>query len=320
MRISLVFLLALSALPAGAAGDARLNGRWDITGYSKPRIRAWWLEINGAETASPSGKFVTAYAGDMNEIREISIEGDQLRFGFLREERAEPGEQPKTSHLIFKARLVGDRLEGTYEVEGRKEAPMKWVGVRAPVIPDKDDGSWREGKPVSLFDGKTLKGWKAVEGGAPTGWSVVNGNLTSTGKATNLISDRKFQNFKLHIEYRIAEHSNSGIGLRARYEVQVLDDYGRPPNTHSNGSIYSRIAPSENASKPAGEWQTYDIRLVGRQVTVVLNGKTIIDKKEIEGLTAIAIDPNEALPGPLYLQGDHGPVEYRNIVITPLVK
>jgi hypothetical protein len=108
--------------------------------------------------------------------------------------------------------------------------------------------------------------------------------------------------------------------LRARYEVQILDDYGRPANTHGNGALYSRILPSENASKPAGEWQTYDIRLVGRQVTVVLNGRKVIDKGEIEGLTAIASDANEGQPGPLILQGDHGPVEFRAIVLTPLVK
>lgn len=320
MRTFWIVFAALSALPAFAAGDARFNGRWDITGYSKPHPRAWWLEINGAETAVPGGKFVTAYAGDMNEIREISVEGSQLRFGFLRKERPKPGEEPKTSHVIFKARLVSDKLEGTYEIEGQTEPPMRWVGVRAPEIPDRDDGTWREGKPVKLFDGKDLKGWKAVGSGPPVGWSVKEGSLTSTGKATNLISDRKFWNFKLHIEYRMAPHSNSGIGLRARYEVQVADDYGQPPNSHGNGSIYSRVAPSENATRPAGEWQTYDIRLVGRQATVMLNGKTIIDKAEIEGLTAIAVDPHEAEPGPIYLQGDHGPVEYRNIVVTPLVR
>jgi Domain of Unknown Function (DUF1080) len=118
----------------------------------------------------------------------------------------------------------------------------------------------------------------------------------------------------------IGVHTNSGVGLRGRYEIQVLDDYGREPGTHTNGALYARVAPAVNASKPAGEWQTYDIRLVGRDVTVVLNGKTLIDKREIDGLTAIAGDANEAEPGPIYLQGDHGPVEFRNIVVTPLVK
>lgn len=319
MRRLIVCLMAVAAGSAYAA-DARFNGRWDITVLGQPRNRAWWVEITGAETDSPKGKFVTAFAGDMNVIQEISTQDGELRFGFVRKERAKPGETPRADHLIYKARLAGDKLEGTFEIEGQNRPPVRWVGVRAPVIPDKDDGTWREGKPVSLFNGEDLTGWRAAEPGRDLGWLVENGNLVTTGKGANIITEQKFWNFKLHLEFRMQPRSNSGIGLRARYEVQIADDYGRPPNEHSNGALYSRIAPSENASKPPGEWQTYDIRVVGRQVTVVLNGKTIIDKGEIEGLTAIATDPNEAEPGPLYLQGDHGPVDFRNIVLTPLTK
>lgn len=319
MRIAIAVLLAAGACSAWAA-DARFNGRWDITVLTPPSNRGWWLEISGAETANPKGKFVTAFNGDMNEIQELKIEPGELTFGWLRTERPREGEPERTRHLVYKARLAGDKLEGTFEVEGQSRPPVKWTGVRASVIQDKDDGTWREGKPVTLFNGKDLTGWRSAGSGPPTGWSVVDGNLTSTGRASNIISDAKFWNFKLHLEYRVSEHSNSGIGLRSRYEIQVLEDYGQPPNTHGNGALYARVAPSENAGKPAGEWQTYDIRLVGRQLTVVLNGKKIIDKTEVEGLTAIAIDANEAEPGPLYLQGDHGPVDYRNIVVTPLIR
>ena len=319
MRRFFVFLMVFAAGSAYAA-DARFNGRWDITVTSQPRNRAWWLEISGAETDTPKGKFVTALAGDMNVIQEISIQEGELRFGFVRKERAKPGETPTASHLVYKARLAGDKLEGTFEIEGQSRPPLRWVGVRAPVIPDKDDGTWREGKPVSLFNGKDLTGWQAAEQGRGLGWSVENGILMTTGKGANILTEQKFWNFKLHLEYRMQPRSNSGIGLRARYEVQIADDYGRPPNEHSNGALYSRIPPSENATKAPGEWNIYDIRLVGRQVTVALNGKTIIDKGEIEGLTAVAVDPNEAEPGPLYLQGDHGPVDFRNIVVTPLIK
>jgi hypothetical protein len=147
---------------------------------------------------------------------------------------------------------------------------------------------------------------------------VEDGILKSTGGASNLISTAKSWNFELHAEFRLGVKSNSGIGLRARYEVQILDDYGQPANKHGNGALYSRILPSENASKPAGEWQTYDIRIVGRQVTVVLNGKKVIDHGEIEGLTAIASNCDEGEPGPLILQGDHGPVDFREIVLRPL--
>jgi hypothetical protein len=197
---------------------------------------------------------------------------------------------------------------------------FQWTGVRAPVIRDRDDGSWRQAEPIVLFNHKDTAGWKSLTPAKPFGWTVEEGILKSAGGASNLIGERKFWNFQLHVEFRLAQHSNSGVGLRARYEVQILDDYGKPANSHGNGALYSRIIPSENASKPAGEWQVYDIRLVGRQVTVVLNDKKIIDKGEIEGLTAIASDPYEGEPGPLILQGDHGSVEFREIVLTPLVK
>jgi hypothetical protein len=322
MRKPWLILAALAALPLMAA-DGRFNGRWDLTVYrGNAPAAGWWVEINGAETDHPSGKFVTAMGGDMNVIQEISVEPGVLTFGFVRVDRPRPGEQgeEKRVHLVYKAKLVDGKLEGTFSEDNRPPS-LRFTGVRAPELAgEKDDGSWREGTPVQLFSGKDLSGWRAVGGGAVNGWSVVDGTLSTTGRGNNIISDGKFWNFKLHVEFKPSQHSNSGVGLRGRYEVQVLDDYGRPPNTHGNGALYARILPTENASKPAGEWQTYDIRLVGRQVTVVLNGKTIIDNKEVEGLTAIAIDADEAKPGPIYLQGDHGNVDFRNIVVTPLVK
>jgi len=142
--------------------------------------------------------------------------------------------------------------------------------------------------------------------------------LKSTGHAKNLITTGKYWNFLLHVEYNVAEHSNSGIGLRGRYEVQIQDDYGKPAESHINGALYSRIKPLVNASKKAGEWQTAEIRIVGRDVSVTLNGQPIIVRQKIEGLTGIAFSPFEAERGPLELQGDHGPVEFRNIVLTPL--
>ena len=321
MRSSIVILTVLTSFPLFGAGDARFNGRWDISAQRETH-NAWWLEITGAGTNSPAGKFVSAYAGDMNTIQEISIQPGELTFGFQR-----PGRQGKNGkggmtagHLVYKAKLVGNRLDGTFEVEGQNQPPVHWTGVRAPVIKDKDDGSWHEGKPVTLFNGKDLTGWKTIVPTDDTGWSIVDGALSTTGRGKDIASDAKFWNFILHAEFKPAEHANSGIGLRGRYEVQILDDFGHPPNTHGNGALYSRILPTENASKPANEWQTYDIRLVGRQVTIVLNGKKIIDKGEIEGLTAIAINSDEAKPGPFVLQGDHGPVQFRNLVVTPLSK
>lgn len=303
-----MLLAATSVFGAGSPFD----GRWDIT-IEGDTSRAWWLELHDAGTPQANGTFVSDYFGDRNKIDEISVNGKELTFGFRHKEDG------REIHNVYKAHIEGHKLVGTTQKDGA-DKPIEWTGVRAPVIKDKDDGSWREGDPVVLFDHKDTAGWKSLTPNKPFGWTVEGGALKSTGGASNLVSEQSFWNFKLHVEFRLAAHSNSGIGLRGRYEVQVLDDYGKPVSTHGNGALYSRILPSENASKPAGEWQTYDIRLVGRQVTITLNGKTIIDKGEIEGLTAIAANSQEGKPGPLILQGDHGPVEFREVFLTPLVK
>lgn len=317
MRITLfALLLAVAASLPAFSGDEQFNGRWDIKATGQPR--AWWLEIDGAGTSGLKGKFVSAFMGDLNVIEQISIAHGELRFGWTRTDRRQNAE-PVTRKLVYTARLVNGKLEGTFQVEGQTEPPVQWIGVRAPVIDERDDGTWHEGKPVELFNGKDLSGWISWDGTEPVGWSVKDGLLGSTGRGQDILSVQRFWNFKLHAEFRLAPKSNSGIGLRNRYEVQILDDYGRPPNTHSAGALYSRIPPSENASKPAGEWQTYDIRLIGRKVTVVFNGKTVIDKGVIEGLTAIAHNADEGEPGGICLQGDHGPVEFRRLTITPLV-
>lgn len=308
------FAIALLSLAAAFAADKDFNGRWDITVANEARSRAWWLEVEGAGTPAIKGKFVGAPGGNMDEIPQISIEKGELKFVF---ERGYTGGKEKQKG-IYTARLAGGKLQGSFRVEGSNNV-VNWTGVRAPVIKDKDDGSWREAKPVEMFNGKDLSGWLPMIAGKPLGWVVKDGAMANVAGANNLVSQNKFWNFLLHVEYKVGPHSNSGIGLRGRYEVQILEDYGRPVNTHTNGALYSRIPPSVNASKPAGEWQTYDIRLVGRHVKIILNGVKVVEG-EIEGLTAIANDPNEAEPGPISLQGDHGPVEFRKITLTPLVR
>jgi hypothetical protein len=170
----------------------------------------------------------------------------------------------------------------------------------------------------ALFNGKDLSGWKLRHEGGRNGWKVVDGVLVNTPPSSDLVTEGKFRDFRLHIEYRIPPRSNSGIYLRGRYEIQIQDDHGRAVTRHMNGAVYGRIAPTENASRPAGEWQTVDATLVGQRVTVVLNGKKIIDNQVIEGPTGAALDNREEEPGALMLQGDHGVVEFRNIVIKPI--
>jgi hypothetical protein len=314
VRYSPVFFL-LVLCPAFAA-DQDYNGRWDITAKTQPRPRAWWLELNGVGSPNPAGKFVSAYAGDMNTINTIKVEDGVLRFTIHRSDR---NGKMQGDEMIYTARLVNGKLEGTYTTESGKNPPLKWTGVRAPAINEKDDGSWKEGEPIALFNGKDLTGWKGLNPGAELKWSVQEGVLRNAPPTTDIISDRSFWNFTLHTDFRIVEHSNSGIGLRGRYEIQILDDYGRPAGTHGAAALYSRIAPSVNASKPAGEWQSYDIRLIGRTLTVVHNGKKVLDKVEIDGLTAIANNSDEDKPGPFIVQGDHSYVEIKSFVVTPLV-
>jgi hypothetical protein len=267
-------------------------------------------------SSNATGKFVSAYNGDMNNIDTISVKEDVLRFTIRRPSRAGKAQE---AEMVYSAHLVGGKLEGTYMVEGQKNPPIQWTGVRAPVINEKDDGTWKEGAPISLFNGKDLTGWKGLNPSAEVKWTVQDGVLKNAPPTTDIISERSFWNYKLHIDFRIVEHSNSGIGLRGRYEIQILDDFGKPPGTHGAAALYSRVAPSINASKPPGEWQTYDIRLVGRMLTVVHNGKKVLDKVEIEGLTAVANNADEGEPGPFIIQGDHSAVEIKSFVVTPLV-
>jgi hypothetical protein len=314
-----ILALAGLAVCSASAGQADFEGRWNIS-ITGGADRAWWLEVREAGSGSPKIKFVSAYGGDLNVANEANIKGNELVFGFHFKQRRKQGEEPVPVHRVYKARLVGTQLIGTAETTGSSAPAVKWVGVRAPEIADRDDGSWREDKAIPLFNGKDLTGWGPLEKNRQFSWTVENGVLRSPGGGANLVSTGKFWNFKLHLEYRMFSRSNSGIGLRGRYEIQISDAYGAPPDLHGNGALYSRIVPTSNPAKPAGEWQSYDITLIGRDLTVILNGTKIIDKQVVEGLTAMGHDPHEGQPGPLSLQGDHGPVEFRNIVLTPLVK
>ncbi len=316
-RLLLLLAAATSCLAAGSAES--LNGRWDITVPHESRARAWWLELSGAETSSPQGKFVGAPGGQLDTIPHLEIHDAELKFVF---ERHYAGPQTgKAQEGVYRAKLVNGKLVGSFEVEGLPDRKLEWIGVRAPEISERDDGSWKPGKPVEVFDGKDLAGWHSRLPERGIGWQVKDGILNNgDAGGPDLVSDKNFWNFALHVEYKIGKGSNSGIGLRGRYEVQIYDDYGKSPSLHGNGALYSRILPAKNASRPPGEWQTLDIRLVGRIVTVVLNDERIIDHQIVEGLTAIAADPNEGEPGPIILQGDHGPVEFRNITLTRLTK
>jgi hypothetical protein len=213
--------------------------------------------------------------------------------------------------MVFEGSLTGKTLSG--KVNGPNGATWQWTSERAPSLDRKSAPKW--GKPIALFNGKDLSGWK-TSGNGKSEWKVENGILITPGEGPELINDSKFEDFKLHVEFNCGPTSNSGVYLRGRYEVQIETDSADEGPMHHTGSVYGFIVPTPELPRKANEWQTYDITLIGRRVTVVQNGQTVIDNKEISGITGGALDSHEGLPGPIYLQGsEKGHVQFRSIVI-----
>ena len=222
--------------------------------------------------------------------------------------------------------LTGSLINPTRD--GMNVTTRKFKGWRLPdpgAAPDLS--TVRYGEPINLFNGKDLTGWRLIEENQTNGFKIENGILINDpvqpeGRRVsfgNIRTDREFDDFKLTLEVNIPEGSNSGVYLRGMYEVQVVDSYGQELDPHNMGALYSRITPSVSAEKRAGEWQTMDIILCSRHLTVALNGTKIIDNKPIFGPTGGAIQADVFKSGPIYLQGDHGKVLYRNIVLTPIL-
>ena len=210
------------------------------------------------------------------------------------------------------------------------ENRAEFSGNRQPPLPTAPDlSAVKFGAPIQLFNGTNLDGWRLVDPGAASGWRAADGILVNDitqipGQPErhfgNLRTVAEFEDFSLHAETRVATNGNSGIYLRGIDEVQVFDSYGKPTDSHNMGAIYSRIKPLVAAEKPPGEWQTLDIIFVDRHATVVLNGTKIIDNQPLLGPTGGALWPEVDRPGPIYLQGDHTGIEYRNLVLRPVVK
>ncbi len=238
-------------------------------------------------------------------------------------------------HLVtqtYKFKRKGDKLTGvsiepSRDGTGVNETKFKgWKLSDVGAAPDLSKVKY--GEPINLFNGKDLSGWKLINPKQTNGFKVIGGILVTDpvqipGKRVsygNLRTVKEFEDFNIKLEVRVPEHSNSGVYLRGMYEIQVFDSYGKELDSHNMGALYSRVTPSQSAEKPAGEWQTLDITLCKRHVTVILNGKKIIDNKPVYGPTGGAMSADVFKPGPIYLQGDHGTVSYRNIVLTPILK
>ncbi|MEW6209159.1 MAG: DUF1080 domain-containing protein [Acidobacteriota bacterium] len=306
LAVVLLFTLCFFTASSQAQRADRVTGRWNMTvttadGTSYPS----WFEIT-REGDKLAGRFV-GRTGSQRPLKSVEFRDNKLTLTLPIQY------EQRSTDLIFTGRFVGRNLEGeTRDAEGK---PMKWVARRAPALARRAAPQWM--KPITLFNGKDLAGWRLRDPKSTAAWKVVNGELTNDPHSTDIITTRTFRDFKLHIEFRMEEKSNSGVYARGRYEVQVQDDFGKEPDSRHCGGIYGFIAPTKNPVKKAGEWQSFDITLIGRRITVTLNGETIIDNVEIPGITGGALDSDEAAPGPVMLQGDHGKIYYRNIVLTP---
>ena len=303
------FALGLLLVAAAAESMAQNNtkefeGRWDLTLQMDGKENPSWLEITHSGHKTLVGRF-TAVSGSARPVSEVKVTGNEFSFAIP------PQWEEGNGDMVVRGKLEGSTLQGEIVFPDGKK--YSWKGVRAPSLRDQKAGN--PGKPIELIQKSSLKGWKAL---GENQWVVENGILRSPKSGANLVTEEKFWNFKLHVEFRYPKGSNSGVYLRGRYEVQIMDSQGNDPVSGELGGVYGFIAPSEQVAKAPGEWQTYDITLVGRMITVEANGKTIICNQEIPGITGGALDSNEGEPGPILLQGDHGPVEFRSIRITPL--
>lgn len=298
----LILLLGISATRRSINAEA-IEGRWDMTVQVNGKELPSWFEVTHSGLNTLVGQFV-GFGGSARPISKVNfVDG---KFGFA----IPPQWEREENDLKVDGTVDGDKLSGIMILPNGKT--YNWTAVRAPSLRTEKQPLW--GQPIQIFNGKNLDGWSTS---GTNQWVVESGVLKSPKSGANIFTTKTFKDFKLHIEFRYPKESNSGVYLRGRYEVQISDSKGMEPSKGELGAIYGFITPAEMVAKSPGEWQSYDITLIGRMVSLVANGKQIICNQEIPGITGGALDSKESEPGPIMMQGDHGPIEYRNIVITP---
>ena len=302
LLLSLITPLAAQQAPSRPA----VLGTWDLTLHtSDGRTLPSWLSLHSSGNGVLVGRFV-GVVGSVRPISRLTLTNDTLRFALP------PQWEGGDADLQFAGTLRNDTLYGT--ITDPRGTAYPFHGVRAPALRHATP-AWAAA-PRRLFNGKDLTGWHTV--GGTNQWSVVNGVLSNAKGGANLVTDGKYSDFVLHVEVKYPERGNSGIYLRGRHEVQVEDPAVTKEDAEGTGglgAIYGFLMANQEAANGPGKWEVLDVTLVGRRVTVVVNGKRIICDAEIPGTTGGALDSNEGEPGPIMLQGDHGPVEYRNLTI-----
>jgi hypothetical protein len=270
----------------------------------------------------------------------VYVSGDKLFLGrnprraVLTKDAEGNPDQTRNIPTWIELKSEGDKISGYYlspKANGLGLDSVHISGTRLPDMPPPPDlSSLKFGEPITLIkNNNDLTGWRLIEDNLINGWSIKDGILTNdpiqiegepAKRYGNLRTDEVFEDFNLKLEVNAPPRSNSGVYLRGMYEVQVADSYEKPLNWGgSMGAIFTRITPTVKAEKPSGEWQELNITLCNRHVTVKLNGVTIVDNQPVHGATGGAIQSDVNAPGPIYLQGDHTAISFRNLVLTPII-
>lgn len=309
--------LFFAVVPSMFSQDA-LTGQWAL---ELPNQEVGWLNIEDAKVELMWG------VGSARPLEKFDRQGGTLSFDKVIKRPLAPKEEPAVKYRITMT-ADGAALRGS--IQPGNGAASVFSGKKQPPMPPPPDLSKIVfGEPVTLFNGRDLTGWQASNPAKKNGWSVRDGFLTNDtpktdfsayGEHANLRTEAEFEDFQLHIEYRLPPETggNSGIYLRGMYEVQVTHRDSKMQGINGPGAVFGRITPTHNAGKPAGQWDVLDITLVNRHVTVVLNGDQVIDNQPVPGCTGGALKSDVTQPGPIYLQGDHTSVQYRNLILRPV--
>lgn len=320
---------------------SRFLGQWSFDIGSERGIpgSVGWIEI------LKKGEYIDANLmwgkGSVSPVPYIYLADDVLYIGRPSRKmplnRDDDGGQERSFDLPtwLEIKIDDENLTGYQQSPKLSGIGVAFDRIKGRKLPDvlsaPDLSKLKFDEPVNLVKNHNdLTGWVVVGQNVTNGWSVTEGVITNNPVQKegtqhidygNLRTEQSFEDFNLRFEVKVPKHSNSGVYLRGMFEVQIVDSYERPLNIHNSmGAIYSRIKPVVKAEKPSETWQAMDITYVNRHVTVKLNGTTIIDNQPVHGPTGGAIISDISLPGPICLQGDHGAVSYRNLILTPIIK
>ena len=325
--ITLLAGLLLPALSMAQPGADAFMGRWSLFLPGG----AGWLHVND-DNGYLDAELLWR-GGSVLPVENVYMDGAKLVVTRIANVNRGDGRTHRMTHR-YEFMPAFDELVGVAYMPNRDGMGVHkthFTGKRLPKIPPKPDlASIQYGKPINIFNGENLNGWSIINPEHKNGFKVVDGVMVNDPQQPaddphkyhygNLRTDAVFEDFNLKLEVMVPEGNNSGVYLRGIYEIQVVDSYGKDLDSHNMGALYSRVTPKMAAEKPGGEWQSMDITLYNHHVTVILNGEKILDNEPVLGVTGGAMTGDEFSPGPIFLQGDHGEVHYRNMVLTPIIE